>query len=142
VSRSNGESWMKKLALALALPSYRDVRVYLVHEKGSVVAYLLVPRGALGGDVQPPLVVHGDVDDVLGQTGQVGGDEELALLLEHVARERELRGEGTHGVGVAEHGVGERGDVCGSGESRESIPGKAGRGVHAAAGNAQGFDRR
>ena len=43
---------MKKLALALALPSYRDVRVYLVHEKGSVVAYLLVPRGAFGCDVQ------------------------------------------------------------------------------------------
>ena len=70
MSRSNGESRMKKLALALALPSYRDVRVYLVHEKGSVVAYLLVPRGALGCDVQAAIVVDGMLTWSLARPGR------------------------------------------------------------------------
>lgn len=108
MSRSNGESRMKKLALALALPSYRDVRVYLVHEKGSVVAYLLVPRGALGGDVQAAIVVDGDVDLVLGEAGEVGGDLKLFLLLEDVAVEVELVRKAADRVAVAEHHVAHR----------------------------------
>ena len=85
--------------------SHRHLGVRLEDEKRAGVAHLLVPRGAFGGDVEATIVVDGDVDLILRESGKVGGDLKLALLLEHVAVEIELIGDAADGVAMSEDGV-------------------------------------
>ena len=55
---------MTRLAAA-AHRDFRDFGMHFVYEEGALIAYLLVSRGALGGDVQAAVVVHGDVHRVV-----------------------------------------------------------------------------
>ena len=48
------------------------------------------------------IVIHGDVDLILGEAWKVGGDEKLTLLLKDVAVEVKLIGEATDRVAVTE----------------------------------------
>ena len=50
---------------AAAHRDFRDFGMHFVYEEGALIAYLLVSRGALGGDVQAAVVVHGDVHRVV-----------------------------------------------------------------------------